>query len=89
MASIQTRKHSNKKCRKEVFKLVINSLEKKISSEIFKGLLYRLIEKQYVKLSVIGKITFLSLPKESQLNKESNEIFGTGTKKIKNTTAIL
>ena len=83
MASIQTLKHSNKKRRKEVFELVNNSLEKEISREIFESLLNRLIEKQYVKLSVLGKRTCLSLPKESQLNKESNEIFGTGSKEDK------
>ena len=46
-------------------------------------------EKQYVKLNVLGKRTCMSLPKESQLNKESNEIVGTGSKEVKNTTAIL
>ena len=75
MASIQTLKHSNKKRRKEVFELVNNSLEKEISREIFESLLNRLIEKQYVKLSVLGKRTCLSPVLEA--------------KKIKNTTAIL
>ena len=52
MASIQTLKRSNKKCGKgEVFKLVNNSLEKEISREIFESLLYRLTEKQSVKLN--------------------------------------
>ena len=81
MASIQTLKLSNKKCRKDkVFELVNNSLEKEISKEIFESFLYRLIEKQYVKLNVLGKRTCLSLSKEPQLNKESNLIVGTGSK---------
>ena len=84
MASIQTLKRSNKICGKDkVFELVNNSLEKHISREIFKSLLYRLIEKQYKKLNVLGKRTCLSLPKESQLNKESNEIIGTGSNEDK------
>ena len=65
------------------FELVKNSLEKEISREIFESLLYRLIEKQYVKLNVLGKRTSLSLPKESQLNKESNLIVITGSKEDK------
>ena len=36
-----------------------------------------------MKLNVRGKRTCLSLPKESQLNKESNLIVGTGSKKDK------
>ena len=36
-----------------------------------------------MKLNVSGKRTCLSLPKESQLNKESNLIVGTGSKKDK------
>ena len=84
MASIQTLKRSNKKCGKDkVFELVNNSLEKQISREIFKSLLYRLIEKQYKKLNVLGKRTCLSLPKKSQLNKQSNEIVGTGSNEDK------
>ena len=56
MASIQTFKRRNKKCGKdEVFELVNNSLENKISRETFESLLYRLIEKQYVKKNVLGK----------------------------------
>ena len=51
--------------------------------KIFESLLYRLTEKQSVKLSVLGKRTCLSLPKESQLNKESNLIVGTGSKEDK------
>ena len=62
------------------FELVKNSLEKEISREIFESLLYRFIEKQYVKRNVPGKRTSLSLPKESQLNKESNLIVITGSK---------
>ena len=71
----------NKKCGKsEVFKLVNNSLQKEISREIFESLLYALMEKQYMKLNVLEKRTRLSLPKEFQLNKVSNEIAGTGSK---------
>ena len=71
----------NKKCGKsEVFKLVNNSLQKEISREIFESLLYTLMEKQYMKLNILEKSTRLSLPKESQLNKVSNEIAGTGSK---------
>ena len=78
MASIQTLKRSNKKCRKdEVFELVNDSLEKEISREIFERLLYRLTKRQSVKLNALGKRTCLSLPKEFQLNKESNLIVGT------------
>ena len=84
MASIQTLKRSNKKCGKdEVFELVNNSFEKEISREIFESLLYRLNEKQSMKLNVLGKRTCLALPKESQLNKESNLIVGTGSKEDK------
>ena len=84
MDSIKIFKHRNKKCGKdEVFELVSNSLENEISRETFKSLLYRLIEKQYVKKNVLGKRTCLSLPKESLLNKESNEIVGTGSKEDK------
>ena len=36
-----------------------------------------------MKLNVLGKRTCLSLPKESQLDKESNEIVGTGSKEDK------
>ena len=44
MVFIQTPKHSNKKYGKdEVFELVNNSLQKEISRDIFKSLLYRLI----------------------------------------------
>ena len=84
MASIQTLKRSNKKCGKdEVFELVNNSLEKEISREIFESLLYRLTEKQSVKLNILGKRTCLSLPKESQFNKECNQIFHTESKEDK------
>ena len=56
MACIQTLKRSNKICGKdEVFELVNNSLEKEISREISETLSYRLIEKQCVKLNVLGK----------------------------------
>ena len=73
MAFIQKFKGSNKKCGKDkVFDLVNISLKKEISREIFEILLYRLIQKQYGKLNVLQKRTCLSLPKESQLNKESN-----------------
>ena len=63
--------------------MVTNSLETEISREIFESLLYRLIEKQYVKLNVLEKRTCLPRPKESRLNKESNEIVGTGSKEDK------
>ena len=63
--------------------MVGNSLEKVISREIFDSFLYRLTEKQSVKLNILGKRTCLSLPKESQLNKESNLIVGTGSKEEK------
>ena len=36
-----------------------------------------------MKLNLLGKRTCLSLPKESQLTKESNEIVGTGSKENK------
>ena len=58
-------------------------LRKKISREIFKSLLYRLIEEQYKKLNVLGKRTCLPLLKKSQLNKQSNEIVGTGSNEDK------
>ena len=45
--------------------------------------MYRLIEKQYVKLNVLGKRTCLSLPKESQLNKEINLTVSNGSKEDK------
>ena len=60
----------------EVFQLVNKSLEKVISWEIFKNLLYSLLEDQSVKL------TCLSLPRESQLNKENQLIVGTGRQRI-------
>ena len=42
------------------------------------------MEKQYVKLNVPEKkSTCFSLPKETQLNKESNLIVGTGSKENK------
>ena len=63
--------------------MVKNSLKKEISREIFESRLYRLIEKQYLKLNVLGKTTGLSLPKESQLNKESNLFAGAGSKEDK------
>ena len=84
MASIQALKRSNKKCGKDrVFKLVNNSLEKEISKEMFESLLCWLTEEQSVKLNVLGKRSCLSLPKESQLNKESNLIVCTGSKEDK------
>ena len=84
MASIQTLKPSNNKCGKdEVFELVNNSLQKEPSREIFESLLYWLTEKQSVQLNVLEKITCLSLPKESQLNKERNLIVGTGSEEDK------
>ena len=65
------------KCEKyEVFQLVNKSLEKVISWEIFKNLLYSLLEDQSVKLIC------LSLPRESQLNKENQLIVGTGRQRI-------
>ena len=65
------------KCEKyEVFQLVNKSLEKVISWEIFKNLLYSLLEDQSVKL------TCLSLPRESQLNKENQLAVGTGRQRI-------
>ena len=36
-----------------------------------------------MKLNVLGKWTSFSLPKESQLNKESNQIVGTGSREDK------
>ena len=84
MASVKTLKRSNKKCGKdEVFESVNSSLEKEISREIFESLLYLLTEKQTVKLNVLGKRTCLSLPKESQLYKESNLVVRTGSKEDK------
>ena len=47
------------------------------------SLLYRLLERQYVKINFLGKRTCLSLPKESHLNKESNLIVGTRSKEDK------
>ena len=75
MASTQTLKSSNKKCEKdEVFELANNSIEKEISRETFESLLYRLIQKQYMKLNVLGKRTCLSLPKRIPVEqrKQSN-----------------
>ena len=63
--------------------MVNNSLEKEISKKIFESLLYRLLEKQYLKKNLLGKRTCLSLPKESHLNKESNLIIGTRSKEDK------
>ena len=60
----------------EVFQLVNKSLEKVISWEIFKNLLYSLLEDQSVEL------TCLSLPRESQLNKENQLTVGTGRQRI-------
>ena len=47
------------------------------------SLLYRLLERQYVKINFLGKRTCLSLPKESHLNKESNLIVSTRSKEDK------
>ena len=73
MASKQTLKRSNKKCGiDEVFEL-----------EIFESHLYRLTEKQSVKVNVLGKRTCFSLPKEFQLKKEITLIIGPGSKEDK------
>ena len=62
--------------------LVNNSFEKEISREIFENVLYRLIEKQYVKCTW-KKNLFVTAKNKSHLNKESKLIIGTACKEDK------
>ena len=86
IALMQTLKRGNEKCGKDqVFQLVSNSFEKEIiwTSRTWTILLHRLKEDQSVKLNVAGNRTCLSLPNESQLNKENEQIDGTESKEDK------
>ena len=66
IASIQTSKPGNKKCgRKEVYRLVKDSLNKDITREAFELILNSFGDDHSVNLNVIGKRKCLSLPKES------------------------
>ena len=70
VASIQTLKHSNKKCGKEeVFHLVQESMESEITKEIFEEWLDALVESHSVKTKLLGTRMCLSLPK---MNQDSN-----------------
>ena len=90
MASIETLKCSNKRCgTDEVFKLVNNSLEKEISREIFESLLYRLTEKQSVKLNILQKELACHCQRNPSSIKNAIRLLVLEAKKIKNTTAIL
>ena len=66
IASIQTSKRGNKKCgRKEVYRLVNDSLNKDITREAFELILNSFEDNHSVNLNVIGKRGCLSLSKES------------------------
>ena len=64
IASIQTLKRGNKKCRREeVYRLVRDSLNKNITREAFGLILNSMIDDHSVNLNVIGKRECLSLPR--------------------------
>ena len=66
LASIQTLKRNNTKCRtKEVFQLLLELLESDIDDESFYKILEPLIKNQKAKASCYANKTCLSIPKEN------------------------
>ena len=66
IASIQTLKLGNKKCRnEEVFNLVKDSVDGVIKKEVFNILLDILVQKQSIKINKLGNWEYLSVPKET------------------------
>ena len=66
IASIQTLKLRNKKCRnEEVFNLVKDSVDGVIKKEVFNILLDILVQKQSIKINKLGNWEYLSVPKET------------------------
>ena len=76
IASVQTLKRNNKKCgKKEVLRLVQQSVKSKITKEIFEERLVALAESHSVKIKLLGTPACLSLLKLNQdsNNKESSD----------------
>ena len=72
IASVRTLKPGNKKCgREEVSKLVDDTLCNEICNDLFNETLDRLIEKQFIKCSIVSNGECLSLPKDSELHHRS------------------
>ena len=65
---MQTLKHNNKKCGKEVvFHLVLESVESEVTKEIFEERLDTLVESHSVKIKLLGtRTSWNSLPKSNQ-----------------------
>ena len=73
IASIQTLKRGNKKCRKdEVFRLFRESVDD-VTKETFDKPLELLIQNQSVRLNIVRNRECLSLPKENQKLRENDE----------------
>ena len=71
-ASVRTLKRGKKKCgRKEVSKLVNDTLCSEICKDLFNETLDSLIEKQFIKCNIISSRECLSLPKDSELHHRS------------------
>ena len=76
VASIQTLKRNNKKCgEEEVFRLVQESVESKVTKEIFDERLDALVKSHSVNIKLLGTRSYLALPKSNQDNdsKESSD----------------
>ena len=72
IASVRTLKRGNKKRgREEVSKLVDNTLCNEICNDLFNETLDRLIEKQFIKCSIVSNGECLSLPKDCELHHRS------------------
>ena len=69
VALTETLKRNNKKCDKDVFRLVQESMENEVTKKIFEEWLDALVESHSVKIKVLGTRTCLSLQK---LNQDSN-----------------
>ena len=73
IASIQTLKRGNKKCRKdEIFRLFRESVDD-VTKETFDKPLELLIQNQSVRLNIVRNRECLSLPKENQKLRENDE----------------
>ena len=68
LASTQTLKRNSKKCgTKEIFQLVLESLESDVDKESFDKIIEILIKNQKVKTSCYANKTCLSISKEDQI----------------------
>ena len=69
IASIQTLKWGNKKCRRDEISRLFRDSVDDVTKETFDKLLELLIQNQSVRLNIVGNGECLSLPKEKEIQK--------------------